>query len=164
MNKTQLKALAKEARDCITKAETGRVDAYIEAGEKLNAAKAEVRKIKKLNWGDWLKENSIPQRTATRAMQYAKDPKKYRAERVKDALEKKKARKKNGQMSDQKKKFLSLVMKAKDDEISALYRLVAYSEADVLKRLRDIAYHYIPSNKAAPKKAKPGPVAQSKAA
>ena len=132
MTTKRLETLAAKAKDLIEKAETGRVEAYVEAGNELIKAKVAVRKAK-LKWGEWLAEHSIPQRTATRAMQYAKDPDRYREERVKDALTKREKRKQSGQTSGQKRALLKIAQEATDSEIEALLHLMATSRK--LRRL-----------------------------
>lgn len=131
----QLAKLATTAKALIEKAESGCVDAYVKAGNKLIEAKSAVRKAGK-KWGEWLEENGIPQRTASRAMKYAKDPDTYRKERVKDALTKREQRKQNGQMSGQKRTMLKIIQAATDSEIESICRLV-FTDGSLV-RLRDM--------------------------
>ena len=131
----KLQETAAKVKALIEKAETGRVDAYVKAGKELNAAKIAVKKTGQ-KWGEWLEEQGIPQRTATRAMQYARNPEKYTEERVQDALSKREKRKENGQMSGQKRALLKALHEATDSEIEALYELMIRNES--LKRLRDM--------------------------
>lgn len=123
MTPAKLSKIATKAKDLIKEAEAGRVEKYVAAGEVLLEAKAGVRKAK-LKWGEWLVSNGIPQRTASRAMRYAKDPEKYRQDRMKDALEQRLKRIKIGQTSGQKRALLKVLQAATDSEIDALYRLM----------------------------------------
>ena len=84
-------------------------------------------------WGEWLEEHDIPQRTATRAMQYARNPDKYREERVKNALTKSEKAKQNGQSSGQKRGLLKVVQEATESEVEALFGLMSTTRS--LKRL-----------------------------
>ena len=135
MTTKQLEKLAAKVKDLIERAESGRVDDYVKAGSELIAAKAAVRKAGR-KWGEWLEGHDIPQRTATRAMQYAGNPDKYRDERVKDALAKREKAKQNGQSSGQKRALLKVVHDATDPEIEVLFGLM--STTGSLKRLFDM--------------------------
>ena len=136
LTERQLDKLAIKIKDYIIQGETGRCVAYIAAGEELAKAKVAVRKNKG-KWIEWLAEQDIPRRTASRAMRYAKKPDKYKEDRIKDALAKKEKRQvENGPAVGPKQILLKAIRGATDAEVETICDLIARSNS--LTRLRDI--------------------------
>ena len=132
----RLNKLAKSAKGFIAKAEGGCVDAYVKAGDELTTAKAIIRKDRTRKWGAWLEENGIPQRTASRAMRYCREPEKHRQDRIKDAFAKREKRKQKSQPSGRKGALLKALKEGTDAEIDTLYTLIFQTES--LFRLHDM--------------------------
>jgi hypothetical protein len=131
----RLSKLAESAKAQIKEAENGLVNAYIEAGNELIAAKKENKKTGR-SWLDWLESENIAARTASRAMSYARNPEKYREDRIKDVQWKAKETAKIGQNSGRKLAILRGIRKADDFDIDILHCLIA--ENSLLARLKGL--------------------------
>ena len=143
----KLGKLAESAKAQIKEAENGLVNAYFEAGNKLIAAKKENKKTGR-SWLEWLESKNIAARTASRAMSYARNPEKYREDRIKDVQWKAKESAKIGQNSGRKLAILRGIRKADDSDIDILDCLIA--ENSLLARLKGLINEEVKKDRPVP--------------